>query len=59
MNTRIGKSYPGGVYMPGGRDWQFRHPLALEVTLHLAPRRLRQWLYLHWPIETRRPGTVG
>ena len=58
--SRIGKHYPGGIYMPGGRDWQFRAPRLLEVTLTVTPsRRARQWLYGHWPIQSRQPGTVG
>ena len=58
--SRAGKRYPGGVYMPGGRDWQFRAPVLLEAALTVAHvRRVRSWLYLHWPVQPRQPGTVG
>jgi hypothetical protein len=57
--TRIGKQYPGGKYMPGGRDWQFRAPRLLEVALTVMPSaRVRQWMYGHWPVQPRQTGTV-
>lgn len=41
-------------YPPGGRDWKFRGPQALELTLRLIPiSRLRQWLYRKWPVVPR------
>ena len=57
---RAGLHYPGGVYMPGGRDWQFRAPNVLELVLRLTPtKRARQVVYGHWPTQPRQPGTVG
>ena len=63
--SRIGGLYPGGVYMPGGREWQFRGPRLLEAVLtvtHLGRQRgnrVSNWVYVKWPIKPRESGTVG
>jgi len=58
--SRAGLRYPGGIYMPGGRDWQFRAPNLLEFALTVAHfRLLRSWLYAHWPTKARQKGTIG
>jgi hypothetical protein len=63
--SRIGLHYPGGLYYPGGRDWQFRAPRLLEAVLTIAHlgrdrgNRASNWIYLKWPVEPRKPGTIG
>jgi len=58
--SRAGLRYPGGVYMPGGRDWQFRAPNLLELVLRLTPTKAaRHVVYRHWPVQPRQEGTIG